>query len=230
MAEASFRNAPVPLSQTLATGTVGQPISRRDIARDTAGTADLKSLARLVLARDTERDRSRKEASHNNAVAERPMGHEGQCGLAPKRRGAETSVPKGDEVEEERTGIGRYNSDIPRAWAEGFARLDPNFPRGDVPPKRWWQYVNDCGRFLDNGWAGKAAAFGWGPLDLFGCSREHTFPRIDRAGLLWLLNGNRLLALSETTATIETRVGARWMVRRCSGGPDHLVLPWEPAP
>ncbi len=82
-------------------------------------------------------------------------------------------------------------------------------------------------RFLDDGWAGKAAAFGWGPLDLFGCNREHPFPRIDRVGLLWLLNGNRLLALSEITAAIETPVGVRWMVRRSSDGPDHLVLPWE---
>jgi hypothetical protein len=111
----------------------------------------------------------------------------------------------------ERAPHDEYGAGVPRAWAEGFARLDPN-----CPP-------------LDDGWAGKAAAFGWGPLDLCGCSREHPFPRIDHAGLLWLLNGDRLLALSEITATIETRVGARWMVRRCSDRPDHLVLPWEPA-
>jgi hypothetical protein len=155
------------------------------------------------------------------------MGHEGKAVLPADRRGAEAS--KGDEAKEEHTGIDQYNSDIPRAWAEGFAQLDPNRPRGDVSPKRWRQYVDDCARFLDDGWAGKAAAFGWGQHDLFGCSREPPFPRIDHAGLLWFLNGNRLLALSETTATIETRVGARWMVRRCSEGPDHLLLPWEPA-
>jgi hypothetical protein len=62
---------------------------------------------------------------------------------------------------------------------------------------------------------------------LFGWNREHPFPRIDQSGLLWLLKGNRLLALSETIATIETRVGARRVVRRCSYGLDRLELPWE---
>ena len=127
----------------------------------------------------------------------------------------------------ERAALVEYGAGVPRAWAEGFARLDPNCPPGAVAPEQWRQYIDDCGRFLDDGWAGKAAAFGWGPLDLFGCNREHPFPRIDRVGLLWLLNGNRLLALSEITAAIETPVGVRWMVRRSSDGPDHLVLPWE---
>jgi hypothetical protein len=53
MTEASCRNRVVPLSQTLAPGTVGQPISRRDNTRDTVGTVDLKTLAHLILARDT---------------------------------------------------------------------------------------------------------------------------------------------------------------------------------
>jgi hypothetical protein len=134
------------------------------------------------------------------------------------------------DVQNERAAFVEYGARVPLAWAEAFARLDPNRPPGAVPRKQWLQYIDDCGRFLDDGWAGKAAAFGWGPLDLFGCDREHPFPRIGRAGLLWLLNGNKLLALSEITATIETPVGVRWMVRRCSDGPDHLVLPWEPAP
>ena len=226
MAETSSRNPPVPLSQTLTIGTVGQRISRRDIARDTIRTADLKSLARLVLARDSERDRSRNEASHNNAVAKRPMGHAGQVDLAPKRRGAERSVPKGGEVEEKRIGIGRNNSDIPRAWAEGFAQLDPNYPRGDVPPKRWRIFIDDVRQFLGSDFAGFAAALQWDPYDLFGSDRDVPFARIDAAGLLWLLNGNRLLMLSENAATIETETGARqvYVRRRSRRG---RCLAWE---
>jgi hypothetical protein len=44
--------------------------------------------------------------------------------------------------------------------------------------------------------------------------------------LLWLLNGNRLVALSENRATIETRTGARQTWRR---KPSQLgrVMAWE---
>jgi hypothetical protein len=38
-----------------------------------------------------------------------------------------------------------------------------------VPPRRWLQFVNDIGRFLDGGFAMQAAALGWGPFELFGC-------------------------------------------------------------
>jgi hypothetical protein len=34
------------------------------------------------------------------------------------------------------------------------------------------------------------------------------FARVDHAGLLWLLDGDRFTALSENTASIETRTGA----------------------
>lgn len=70
------------------------------------------------------------------------------------------------------------------------------------------------GRFLDAGWVEKAAALGWGPSDLFGCGRDRPFARVDKAGLLWMLNGDKLVALSENTATIETQGGARQTLRR----------------
>jgi hypothetical protein len=103
---------------------------------------------------------------------------------------------------------------VPRAWVEGRARLNPNRPPGDVPVKRWQTFIVDIGRFFDGGWGEKAAALDWGPIDSFGCDRDRPYARLDQAGLLWLLNGNRLVALSENTATIETRTGARQTYRR----------------
>jgi hypothetical protein len=61
---------------------------------------------------------------------------------------------------------------------------------------------------------------------LGGCDRERSFARIDQAGLLWLLNGNRLVAVTKNTATIETRSGARQTYRRKPSGPSR-VLGWE---
>jgi hypothetical protein len=97
------------------------------------------------------------------------------------------------------------------------------------PAKRWLTFVDDVGRFLDSSFCAVAAALGWGPLDLFGCDRDRPFARIGSAGLLWLLNGDRLLALTEQTATIETRTGARQTYRRKPAEPSR-VLAWELAP
>jgi hypothetical protein len=108
----------------------------------------------------------------------------------------------------------------------GFVRLDADRPPGDVPATRWQRFVDDVGRFLDSPFCAIAAALGWGPHDLFGCDRDRPFARIDRAGLLWLLNGDRLFALSENTATIETRSGARQTWRRKPAEPGR-VLAWE---
>jgi hypothetical protein len=46
--------------------------------------------------------------------------------------------------------------------------------------------------FLDSPFRAVAQALDWGPDDLFGCDRDRPFARIDQAGLLWLLNGDRL--------------------------------------
>ena len=95
-----------------------------------------------------------------------------------------------------------------------------------MPVQRWQQFVDDVGLFLDGPFRAVAASLGWGPFDLFGCDRDRPFARIDKCGLLWLLNGRKLVALSENTATIETRTGARQTYRRKPNEPGR-VLAWE---
>ena len=82
------------------------------------------------------------------------------------------------------------------------------------------------GRFLASDFAAVAAALGGHALDLFGCDRDRPFARIDQACLWWLLNGDRLAALSENTAMIETRTGGRQTWRR-KMGEVHRALAWE---
>jgi hypothetical protein len=130
------------------------------------------------------------------------------------------------EEEEERAAIAEYDGGAPRSWAEALARLDPANPPCDVPPKRWLRFIDDCGRFLDDGWATRAAALGWGPVDLFGCDRIKPFARLDQAGLLWLINGRKLIAVTSDTAVISApRGGSLIFYRRqlATGG----VLAWE---
>ncbi len=131
-----------------------------------------------------------------------------------------------DEAEQERAAIAEYDGGAPRVWAEALARLDPAHPPCDISPMRWLRFIDDCGRFLDDGWAARAEALGWGSLELFGCNRDEPFARISQAGLLWLLEGRKLLALTAETAAIATHSGGKLTYYRRlleAGG----VLAWE---
>jgi hypothetical protein len=131
------------------------------------------------------------------------------------------------DAQEERAAIIEHDGGAPRAWAEGFARLDLNNPPGGVPLQRWLRFIDDGGRFLDRGWAARAAALGWGPLDLFGCDRERPFARIDHLGLLWLLDGGTVLELHRDHAIIETLGAARQAYRRRPVEVGRVTLAWE---
>ena len=136
------------------------------------------------------------------------------------------SQNQSQNADAERAAIVEFDADVPREWAEGFARLHPDRPLGDTPSARWVRLIDDIDSFLDAGWGVKASALGWGPLELFGCDRERPFARIDQCGLLWLLNGRRLVIVTADTAVIETVTGARLTYRRKPTGPGS-VLPWE---
>jgi len=94
-----------------------------------------------------------------------------------------------------------------------------------VPPHRWRLFVDDVARFLDGGFAAKAAALGWTPFDLFGADPDKPFARIDKAGLLWLVSGTNVVALTKDVAIIETDRSVRLTLRRISD--SDRVLAWE---
>jgi hypothetical protein len=130
---------------------------------------------------------------------------------------------------DERAAIIEYGAGVPRAWAEGFAALSTMPAPTGFLPERWQRFVDDAGKFLAGPFAAQAAALGWTALDLFGCDRDKPFARIDQAGLLWLLNGDKLIAMTENTAVIETPTGARQTYRRKPSDPGR-VLAWELTP
>jgi hypothetical protein len=114
-------------------------------------------------------------------------------------------------------------SGAPREWAAALARLDPARPPADVPEGRWRTFIDDCYVFLDSGWAGRAAALGWIPSDLFGCHRAKPFSRVSHQGLVWLLNGRPLLALAGDTAAIANSNGGRQTYHRRPPEPDQVL-------
>ena len=83
-----------------------------------------------------------------------------------------------------------------------------------VPAERWRQAVEDGHAFLAR-WADQAEALGWSARDLFGLHKPPAKPhpsysrlsRYDETGLVWLLQGREVVALTEATASIKGTTG-----------------------
>jgi hypothetical protein len=97
----------------------------------------------------------------------------------------------------------------------------------NMPTRRWVTLISDIAAFLSSEFAGEADALGWDELDLFGCDPDRPFARIDSAGLFLLLDGDKIIGLTDATATIETRSGARQTFRRKLGETTGRALIWE---
>jgi hypothetical protein len=83
-------------------------------------------------------------------------------------------------------------------------------PPALVEVERWRQCVEDGRRFLA-AWGAQAEALGWDSRDLFGLHQAPERPhpsynrlsRYDATGLVWLLQGRPVVALTAETAAIE---------------------------
>ena len=100
-----------------------------------------------------------------------------------------------------------------------LAALEARCP-DHVPTVRWQQAVEDGRAFLAK-WVGQAEALGWSARDLFGLHKPpkphpsySRLSRYDHIGLVWLLHGRSVLALTDGTAAIENATGAVTIYRR----------------
>jgi TubC N-terminal docking domain len=114
-------------------------------------------------------------------------------------------------------------------WVAGVTRLGPMAPPSTYPEHAWRQLIVDAERFLDS-WAAQAVVLGWPDWELFGCHRRAPWGRIQGMGLVLLLHGRELAALTATEAVIRTRTGARQTYHRRARDPLHPAercLVWE---
>lgn len=58
-------------------------------------------------------------------------------------------------------------------------------------------------------------------------NRDRPFGRVDCSGLLWLVNGDKLVELDHHRAVIETRGSARQTYRRKPVVVSDVAVPWE---
>jgi hypothetical protein len=99
-------------------------------------------------------------------------------------------------------------------FAKALAALERRCP-DYVEEERWQRAVEDGRAFLAR-WGEQAEALGWTAKDLFGLHKPPEKPhpsysrlsRYDEAGLIWLLCGREVVALTEATAAIQSSTGA----------------------
>ena len=164
-----------------------------------AETADLKSLARRVLQRDTKRDRER-DRSPRGCLEAPAMTRQMPEGVSVSR------WPKGETPRQAAT----------LTYARTFAAFQHHCPN-QIETADWELAVEDGQRFLAQ-WGNKAEALGWTARDLFGLSPVPTNYRrlscYDERGLIWLLDGRPVVALTGATAAIKNPTGAITIYRR----------------
>ena len=90
---------------------------------------------------------------------------------------------------------------MPEIYASAFAQLHTHAPSG-VPLERWHQFINDAGIFLDQ-WGCEAEQLDWRVEDLFGLHPLAPMARYDGMGLLWMLQGECVVALTATGARLS---------------------------
>jgi hypothetical protein len=119
---------------------------------------------------------------------------------------------------------GRISS--PDQWVAAFSALPLPRAPGDVPLRRWRQFVGNARRLLEDGTLDEAVRLGWTTLDLFGCDESKPFARVDQMGLIWFIQGDHLVSMSSSAAIIETVSGARLTYRRKTEGAGQVAV-WK---
>jgi len=135
---------------------------------------------------------------------------------------SQTSVVSDVTTKTTKGGFGRLTRlVVPRnSFSDALAELEARCP-DYVQPERWQQCVADGRQFLAT-WGDRAAALGWSPSELFGLHQVPPHPaatyqrlsRYDATGLIWLLGGRRVIAMTDSSAAIETAGGGTLTYRR----------------
>ena len=122
-------------------------------------------------------------------------------------------VARGPENQKTASTSNRQNRQNPPAYGRVFAVLRKRCP-AHIELVRWRQAIEDGERFLAE-WGDQAEALGWSARDLFGlhevpANPHPTYQRLSRydcTGLIWLLQGCSVVALTEATAAIRMPSG-----------------------
>jgi hypothetical protein len=114
---------------------------------------------------------------------------------------------------------------VPAEWAKQIALLKSNEPKLGMSPLHWAQFVRDARRFLAE-WGAEAARLGWSAEDIFGVHPLAPEARYDVMGIVPLIRGNEVVAISEQRATIRTPGGGHMTYYRHRPNSGAVAV-WE---
>jgi hypothetical protein len=115
---------------------------------------------------------------------------------------------------------------IPDDWKAGYARLHVMPCPAAVSPDRWNQIIATGGALLAQ-WCTQLAGMGWTTADLFGAHPKAPLARYDCAGLVLLLPGCQIIAVTADQVKLRTRTGAIQTFYRSTSNASCRVLLWE---
>jgi hypothetical protein len=95
-----------------------------------------------------------------------------------------------------------------RKWRAGIARIDRDRPPKSYLLADWHRHLADAETFLPQ-WGAVAADLGWTTLDLFGVHATAPFVNYSAAGLVPMLRGSLVIAMTEASATMQKPAGNR---------------------
>jgi hypothetical protein len=145
----------------------------------------------------------------------------------------------GNQIRQETNNAPPYPGGLGTTYCRGLATLRERCPEV-VEEHRWCEAIADADSFLAR-WAEQAEALGWTARNLFGlppvpgkpAPNYQLLSRYDETGLIWLLGGRPVVALTVHSASIQHASGAITVYRKDNKpayGPvgdslDHLD-PW----
>ncbi len=111
---------------------------------------------------------------------------------------------------------------LPSAISSGLVTLKSMAAPRLQRPERWPRVVSDALRLARDGWAAKALALGWSPLDLFGAGADEAGdPFAD--GLVVRLESRPIIASCASFATIDAGTGGRVFLHRATNEGARLL-------
>jgi hypothetical protein len=110
-------------------------------------------------------------------------------------------------------------------WRRNLGALDAYRPPSGFPAPWWRGIIRDAELFLST-WGKQAADLGWTTLDLFGVHPKAPAARFSCMGLLLLVNGGRVVAITTETGMIEQQSGARLTYTRRPPDTECVAL-WD---
>lgn len=121
--------------------------------------------------------------------------------------------------------LGSGTAPLINTWTKGLDRLQRMAAPSAFPDRVWNMLIADAAT-VTSAWASMAAALGWTTLDLFGVGQDAPYRRIDLMGVVPILGGKAVVAMTEATARIRCSDGTTQTFCRKPPQPGRVAL-WE---